>query len=57
MLNSSESTEGGTFPLTIAGEMTVKGLTKEVIFTGQGAFEQGVLSLKRARSLRSMISV
>lgn len=42
----SELTDGATFPLTINGEMTVKGMTKPVVFTGQAAYQQGALKLE-----------
>lgn len=42
----SELTDGDTFPLIVNGELTVKGMTKEVVFTGQAAYQQGAMKLE-----------
>lgn len=42
----AELTDGDTFPLIVNGDLTVKGLTKEVVFTGQAAYQQEALKLE-----------
>ncbi|MOA58481.1 YceI-like domain protein [compost metagenome] len=38
--------EGEKYDLKITGDMTVKGMPKEVMFTGQAVLDQGTLMLE-----------
>lgn len=42
----SEWKSGEAYDVSITGELTVKGITKEVVFTGQTVYDQGSLKLE-----------
>ncbi|WP_338554461.1 YceI family protein [Paenibacillus sp. KS-LC4] len=42
----AEVKDGETFPLIMTGDLTIKGITKEVTFTGQAAYSGGKLNVE-----------